>query len=157
MGGGDTCTLASGIYVVQGGFNVGNGATLKTGSGGVLIYLMSGQFSINGGANVTFTAMTSGTYKGLVLWQAAADTQPISFSNGGALVFNGAIYGPKAQLQITGNAQTPIVTALVVADDRSLEQRRDHRRLPRRCRGCRSDAGDHRAVDRQQGVLGDDR
>ena len=44
LGGGDTCTLASGIYVVQGGFNVGNGATLKTGSGGVLIYLMSGQF-----------------------------------------------------------------------------------------------------------------
>ena len=115
LGGGNTCTLASGIYVVQNGFNVGNGATLKTGTGGVLIYLMSGQFSINGGANVTFTAMTSAAYSGLVLWQAAADTQAISFSNGGALVFNGAIYGPKAQLQITGNAQTPIVTALVVA------------------------------------------
>jgi Tfp pilus assembly protein PilV len=114
LGGGNTCTLASGIYVVQGGFNVGNGAVLKTGSGGVLIYLMSGQFSINGGANVTFTAMTSGNYKGLVLWQAAADTQAILWSNGGALVFNGAIYAPKAQLQITGNAQTPIVTALVV-------------------------------------------
>jgi len=29
----------------------------------------------------------------------------ITFSNGGALRFNGAIYGRRAQLVITGNAQ----------------------------------------------------
>ena len=50
----------------------------------------------------------------IALWQAAADTSPITFSNGGALRFNGAIYGPKAQLVITGNAQTPYATAIVV-------------------------------------------
>ena len=87
---------------------------LKTAAGGVLIYLMSGQFSVAGGANVTLTSESSGTYKGIALWQAAADTQAVSFSNGGALVFNGAIYAPKAQLNITGNAQTPTVTSLVV-------------------------------------------
>jgi len=114
LGGGNTCTLASGVYVVEGGFNVGNGATLLTGTGGVLIYLLSGQFAVDGGASVTLTATTSSTYDGVVVWQAAADTDAISLSNGGTIVFNGAIYGKTAQLNITGNAQTPIVTALVV-------------------------------------------
>jgi len=111
---GGTCTLATGVYVVAGGFNVSNGATLLTGSGGVLIYLTSGQFSVSGGASVTLNAMTSATYDGVVVWQAAADTNAISLSNGGTIVFNGAIYAKNAQLNITGNAQTPIVTALVV-------------------------------------------
>jgi hypothetical protein len=75
---------------------------------------MSGAFNIDGGGVVTLTATTSGTYSGLALWQAAADTQPITFTNGGAIIFNGAIYAPKAQLVITGNAQNPLVTALVV-------------------------------------------
>ena len=114
LGGGSTCTLASGIYVVKGGFDLGNGATLNTGAGGVLIYLMSGGFVVDGGASLTLTAMTSGTYAGIAFWQAAADTTTISFSNGGALIFNGAIYAPKAQLNISGNAQTPLATALVV-------------------------------------------
>src|SRR5262249_27322882 len=98
LGGGSTCTLASGVYVVAGGSSISNGATLNTASGGVLIYMTSGQFSVAGGAVVSLTAMSSGLYNGLVFWQAAADTNAISWSNGGAMVYNGAIYAPKAEL-----------------------------------------------------------
>ncbi len=109
-----TCTLSTGVYVVQNGFSVSNGATLNTGAGGVLIYLMSGQFSIGSANSVTLTAMTSGTWKGIALWQIAADTQEIVIGNGAQTVaINGAIYGPKAQLVVNGGV-LPTITAIVV-------------------------------------------
>ena len=109
-----TCTLTTGIYVVQNGFGVSNGASLNTGAGGVLIYLMSGAFTIGSANSVTLTAMTSGTFSGLAIWQIAADTQPITIGNGAiTFVVNGAMYGPKAQLVIDGGV-LPSITAIVV-------------------------------------------
>ena len=109
-----TCTLTTGIYVVQNGFSVSNGASLNTGAGGVLIYLMSGQFSIGSANSVSITAMTTGTWKGLAVWQIAADTQQIIIGNGAqSVIINGALYGPKAQLVINGGV-LPSITALVV-------------------------------------------
>lgn len=110
----DTCTLASGIYILQAGWSLGSGAVVKTGAGGILIFMTGGAFSVGGGASVTVTAMTTGTYAGLSFWQAAADTSTISFGGGGAIIFNGALYAPTAELNITGNGQTPIATAVVV-------------------------------------------
>jgi hypothetical protein len=112
--GSNTCTLASGIYILQAGLNVGVGATVKTGAGGVLIYITGGAFTVGGGASITATAMTTGTYAGISVWQAAGDSSTMSFTGGGTLVFNGAIYAPTAQLSITGNALTPIATSVVV-------------------------------------------
>jgi type II secretory pathway pseudopilin PulG len=114
VNGGNTCTLASGIYILRAGFNIGSGAIIKTGAGGVLFYLSGGAFVVAGGASLTLTAMTTGPFAGIAVWQAAADTSTISFSNGGALTFNGVIYAPKAQLNISGNAQTPVATAIAV-------------------------------------------
>jgi type II secretory pathway pseudopilin PulG len=110
----DTCTLASGIYILQAGWSLGSGAVVNTGAGGVLIYITGGAFSVGGGASLTVTAMTTGTYAGLSLWQAAADTSTISFGGGGTIIFRGALYAPTAELNITGNGQTPIATAIVV-------------------------------------------
>ncbi len=58
--GGNTCTLASGIYILKAGFDIGNGAVVKTGAGGVLIYITGGAFVVGGGASLTLTAMTTG-------------------------------------------------------------------------------------------------
>ncbi|MCU1467268.1 MAG: hypothetical protein JWM72_3196 [Actinomycetia bacterium] len=112
--GSSNCELQTGIYVLRAGFNLGNGAQVTTAPGGVLIYMTGGAFNVGGGAALTLTALATGPYADVALWQAAADTSPITFSNGGALRFNGAIYGPKAQLVITGNAQTPYATSIVV-------------------------------------------
>ncbi|MDQ1474926.1 MAG: hypothetical protein QOE62_155, partial [Actinomycetota bacterium] len=112
--GSSNCELQTGIYVLRAGFSLGNGAQVTTAPGGVLIYMTGGAFNVGGGAALTLTSLTTGPYADVALWQAATDTSPITFSNGGALRFNGAIYGPKAQLVITGNAQTPYATAIVV-------------------------------------------
>jgi hypothetical protein len=112
--GGNTCTLASGIYILQAGFDLGNGAIVSSAAGGVLIYITGGAFAVGGGAALSLTAATTGTYAGLAVWQSAADTSTISFSNGGAIVFRGALYAPKAELNIGGNAQTPIASSILV-------------------------------------------
>ncbi len=114
LGGGSTCTLASGIYIMQAGINLGNGATLKTAAGGVLIYVTGGSVLINGGANVTITSASTGTYADMGLWQAGTDTSTIQFSNGGTIVVNGTLYAPKAALNISGGAVTPVVTHVAV-------------------------------------------
>lgn len=112
--GGNTCTLASGIYILQAGFNIGNGAIVKTGAGGVLFYITGGAFVVGGGASLMLTAMTTGAYTGISVWQAAADTSTIVLDNGGAIIFNGTVYAPKAELNISGNAQTPVAWSIVV-------------------------------------------
>jgi hypothetical protein len=108
-----TCTLTAGVYVVQNGFGVSNGATLNAGAG-VLIYLMSGQFNIGSADSVTITAATSGAYRGIAVWQAAADTQQLVIGNGaGSVAINGVMYAPKAQLAINGGV-VPSITQIVV-------------------------------------------
>ncbi len=107
------CTLASGIYVFKAGFSVTAGATLTTAPGGVLIYVTGGTFNIDGAAVVTVTAMTTGAYAGLVVWQAAADTSTFNVAAGGAVVFAGGVYVPKAKVLLSGNAQAPRATSLV--------------------------------------------
>jgi Tfp pilus assembly protein PilV len=108
-----TCTLATGVYVVQNGFGVSNGATLNAGAG-VLIYLMSGQFNIGSANAVTITAQTSGAYRGIAVWQAAADTQQLVIGNGaGSVAINGVLYAPKGQLAINGGV-LPSITQIVV-------------------------------------------
>ncbi len=114
LGSGAVCTLATGVYIMQAGVHIGNGATVKTAAGGVLIYMTGGVFSIDGGANVTLTASSTGAWAGMVVWQAANDTSVISFSRGGTIRFNGTLYGPKAKLSVDGGAQAPVITAVVV-------------------------------------------
>ena len=108
-----TCVLTTGVYVVQNGFGVSNGATLNAGVG-VLIYLMSGQFNIGSANAVTISAATSGAYRGIAVWQAAGDTQQLVIGNGaGSVAVNGVLYAPKAQLAINGGVQ-PSITQIVV-------------------------------------------
>ena len=109
-----SCTLASGIYVFKAGFSVTAGGSLTTAAGGVLIYLTGGAFNADGAANVTLTAMTTGVYAGLVVWQAAADTTTFNVAAGGVVVFGGGIYVPKAEVLFSGNAQAPRATSVVV-------------------------------------------
>jgi len=109
-----SCTLASGIYVFKAGFSVTAGGSLTTAAGGVLIYVTGGAFNVDGAAKVTLTAMTTGVYAGLVVWEAAADTTTFNVAAGGIVVFGGGIYAPKAEVLLSGDAQAPRATSLVV-------------------------------------------
>ena len=107
------CTLASGIYVFDAGFSITAGATLTSAPGGVLIYVKGGRFNIDGAGNVTLAAMTTGSYVGLVVWQAASNTTTFNLAAGGVAVFGGAIYVPHATVYISGDALGTKATSIV--------------------------------------------
>ena len=94
-----TLTFTHGIYDLQAGINI-NGATVNDdGAGGEMLYITGGQFKITSGT-VNLHAPTSGTYKGMLLFQAPADTNAVIMTDGNMTV-TGAIYAKTAQLQIT--------------------------------------------------------
>jgi prepilin-type N-terminal cleavage/methylation domain-containing protein len=108
-----TCQLASGIYILQNGLDVANSGILTNAAGGVLVYVTGGSVSFGGAAQVTLSAMTSGSYSGMALWQAATDTNTMSISNSATVSVTGAIYTPAAQLSVGGSTH-PTVDQVVV-------------------------------------------
>ena len=108
-----TCNLASGVYILQGGLSTANTSVLTNDAAGVLIYITGGSISFGGNSTVTLSAMTSGTYAGMAIWQAPADTTTLTIGNGISPVITGAVYAPGAQLTISGSSQ-PTMTALVM-------------------------------------------
>lgn len=102
-------TLAPGVYVIDGGnFTIDGGATLTgsdvtivlTSSGGAAI----GTVKINGGADVTLSAPTEGSYAGLLVYQdPAASSSGVNYLEGGSSTsFTGALYFPAQQLNFAG-------------------------------------------------------
>ncbi len=107
-------TLNPGIYVLAGGgFSVsGNG--IVTGSG-VLLYNANsnypsaggtfGAITISGNGQENLSAATTGTYAGMVFFQARANTSAISLSGNAHLELNGGVlYASSAVLNQSGNA-----------------------------------------------------
>ena len=99
-------TLAPGIYYMNGGgFSVtGNGSV--TGSG-VLIYNLGqtacAAVSFSGNASVTLSAATSGTYSGIVFFQARTSADAISISGNAIVGLAGTVYAPTASANVSGN------------------------------------------------------
>ena len=89
-----TCTLTTGTYYVEGGFNVAAGAAVNTDGGDVLIYLASGTFSIDG--KFSASALSVPDYDGFVLWQAGDDTNPLKAGSASNVHLNGVVYAPGA-------------------------------------------------------------
>ena len=122
-----TVTLNPGIYVINGGelhFYLNNSGYSNYGGNGVYFYLTNGaNFTIDRGANVNLTPMTTGTYSGILLQQDAADTDVLSISEGSSATFNGAIYAPSATIAIgSGSGSTfngPIVAQSLTLDEGS--------------------------------------
>ena len=124
VSGGSSVTLAAGTYVINGGnFSIsgdssisGNGVTIvltgNTGSG----YATA---SISGGSDVTLSAPTSGTLKGLAVFQdrnAPQSTNPTnSFTGGTNQRITGSIYMPNQGVTFNGGTTTggAICTQLV--------------------------------------------
>ncbi|HWD00237.1 MAG TPA: pilus assembly protein TadG-related protein [Candidatus Sulfopaludibacter sp.] len=111
-------SLPAGIYYLQGGgVNWQNGTVTGT---GVTIYLtnpLSGGtastgFKINGNMTIHLSAPTSGSYRGLVVFQDRTLAVGSKFNGGAGMDFQGTIYMPDAAISYAGGAATD-VTALV--------------------------------------------
>jgi hypothetical protein len=116
---GDAVNLNPGTYIINGGqlhFESGANSKSNTGGSGVFFYLVgNASLVIDNGANVNLTAASSGTYSGTLIYQDAADSQPMSIQGGSNTIFNGTIYAPSANLTL-GNGSNTALNADVVAN-----------------------------------------
>jgi hypothetical protein len=112
-------TVPTGIYIFEQGFAIsGNpSATLSSAPGGVLFFIgtpnappspaQTAAYSVSGNGTVNLSAMSTGTYKGIVVFQSRTDASPMSISgNGSSTTYNGLVYAPDAQVSTTGNGAT---------------------------------------------------
>jgi hypothetical protein len=107
-----------GIYYISGGF-VSNGANIQmdpSTTGGLMIYnnptnsSNSQGISIQGNSSgtVNLSALTSGPYAGILLWQNRTATQTMSISGNGNFTLTGTFYTANAQLSVSGNGVAAI-------------------------------------------------
>jgi Flp pilus assembly protein TadG len=103
-------TFLPGVYIVNGGeFRVNAGAHLH-GSGVTIILTGSaGNIAtarINGGAEVSLSAPTSGTYSGVLFYQdRLAGSGGVNYFNGGAeMNLTGVIYFPSQEVRFSGGS-----------------------------------------------------
>jgi Flp pilus assembly protein TadG len=118
-GNGDTVTLNPGIYVINGGelhFESGTNG----GGTGVFFYLVgAANLVIDNGANVNLSAPTSGTYSGVLVYQASGDTAALSVQGGSSASFNGNIYAPSASITL-GNGSGSTFNSAIVAQSLTM-------------------------------------
>lgn len=93
-------TLESGIYCVDGSFTVNGGVSL-TGSD-ILIYMMNGDVTWNGGATINLDAMDDGVYAGLLIYQDPSNTNMATINGDSNSHFTGTMLFPGAEVQING-------------------------------------------------------
>lgn len=119
VGGQSDVTLQSGIYIFEAGLNLSGNATLSSGNGGVVLYFAGGGLTISGQARAVLSAIGSGPYQGVSLFEARNDSTPLVLSGQGCTtLFAGAIYAPNATVEASGTTQ--LAAAALVADSASL-------------------------------------
>jgi hypothetical protein len=111
-----TVTMASGIYYIEGGgLTVSGAGVTLDGTAGVMIYNGEtngatnnpnsvGAISIQGGGVAKLTAMTTGTYSGISIFQDRLATASFTISGGSGTNITGAVYAAKASGTVSGGS-----------------------------------------------------
>ncbi|HZT29910.1 MAG TPA: pilus assembly protein TadG-related protein [Bryobacteraceae bacterium] len=118
LGGQSSLTLNPGLYILKGGISVGAGANLS--GSGVTLYNQSGSISMGGGGNITLTAPTSGTYKGVVIFQDKSNSSTASLIGGATQNISGLVYMPTASLTYGGGSSTSGTTTTLAVGSLSF-------------------------------------
>jgi Putative Flp pilus-assembly TadE/G-like len=114
---GSTALASNTIYLVGGnGISLQGNATL-TGTN-VMLYLTGSNATINlnGNGAVNLTAMTTGPYQGIVLFQDRTDSNGGTLTGNGNLSITGTIYAPSADLTAVGNGTTNVFGSQIIAN-----------------------------------------
>ncbi|MCP5381613.1 MAG: Tad domain-containing protein [Kordiimonadaceae bacterium] len=105
-------SLDPGVYIMDGGeLRINAGATIS--GDGVTIILTGDSpenvatMKVNGGANVTLSAPTSGDYKGVTIYQDrnADPTGNNDILGGASMIINGAVYFPSQEITYSGGSK----------------------------------------------------
>jgi hypothetical protein len=119
MSGLSQLTLTTGTYVLQGGISM-SGATSITATGPVTLYLQSGGISMSGTGGINLSAPTSGSYNGLLIWEASGNSSAMSLSGGSNQTLNGVVYVPNSPLTYSGGSSTNATNTTIVANQLTL-------------------------------------
>ena len=122
-----TVTLQPGVYYLQGGGLTVTGQAALIGNGVMIYDAPQGDddgINVTGRGSLTLTPMTSGDYRGIVLFEARDATTPVRIAGNGSVNLTGAVYASAATVKISGNgrlnmqgdAQNGIVAQLIASD-----------------------------------------
>jgi hypothetical protein len=105
-------TMNSGVYIIEGGGISISGGAAVTGTN-VLIFNTNstypnaggtfGHINFSGTGTFNVTAPATGTYAGIVVFQARTNSLAINISGNAVTGLRGVVYAPQAQLQMSGN------------------------------------------------------
>ena len=99
-----TLALSPGVYVVDGGNVRINASASLTGTGVTLYFTNDATIDINGSANLTLSAPTSGPYRGMLFWgDSSNSTSVIKFNGNASSSLTGVIYFPSAETEFLGS------------------------------------------------------
>jgi hypothetical protein len=104
-----TVVMAPGVYVMEGGGFVVDGAATVTGLG-VMIYnttgagFAPGPVRVSGLGKVVLTAPLAGPYQGINVFQNRELTEPVEITGVGLTVITGTVYAARAPVTLTGLA-----------------------------------------------------
>ena len=116
--------FAPGTYILNGGGMSISSANVTLNGSGVFFYNTSNGYSFGsvvvvGGANVNLSAPTSGTYRGILLYQdrTLSESATTAFGGGSTENLTGTVYLPNGQLDFAGGSSTTSLTMALVAKD----------------------------------------
>jgi hypothetical protein len=113
---GAIATFNPGTYIINGGgLSLAGGTT--TGSG-VMVYLKGTTASpsfvtISNGGSVTFSALASGLYMGILFFQDKSNAANVTFSGGAAMKLTGTLYFPATTVSFSNGSNTASDMAIV--------------------------------------------
>ncbi|MCL5770345.1 MAG: pilus assembly protein TadG-related protein [Planctomycetes bacterium] len=107
--------LASGIYWIDGGINLSaDSHGILDGSAGVLLYINSGAVNMGNYSELELTAMTTGPYANISMWQSASDTDAATLQGTPGFNNTGLLYFPSASVTAVGNGS--ILANMLIAN-----------------------------------------
>lgn len=106
VSGSGSLTLNPGIYIMQGGGFSVSGSGSVTGNG-VMLYnapqTLSDTINLTGSGSVTLTPPSSGSYRGITIFQDRTATAPVNIRGSGSMNITGTLYAPHATMNIQGS------------------------------------------------------
>jgi hypothetical protein len=123
---GGTVTFNAGVYILRGiGLQLSGNGTVLNGSG-VMFYntgdatYAAGTFNLGSGVTTNLSGPTSGTYKGILMYQDRNVSTVGTIGGGSTQNFTGTVYMPNAYVNFTGGSTTNSLTAAIVVKDIKL-------------------------------------
>lgn len=113
-------SLPAGIHILKAGMNVNGNANLSvSGSGGIMFYNEVGSISFAGGSQVNLPAYASDPYKGVLIFQARDNTNPLTLSGGAQIAscLGGIIYAPNSTTATLGTGGANLKVTAVVSQN----------------------------------------